>query len=48
MAQSDTASTMSEFLSEHPRLMGGLFTICLLLMEAGNVAANCCSTNSGP
>ncbi len=34
---SDT--TMTEFLSEHPRMAGALFTILLLLTQAGNAAA---------
>ncbi|WP_422111216.1 DUF7503 family protein [Haloarcula limicola] len=30
---------MTEFLSEHPRMAGALFTILLLLTQAGNAAA---------
>ena len=48
MAHDMAHDKMAEFLKEHPRMMGALFTMSLLLMEAGNVAANCCSSNSGP
>jgi hypothetical protein len=34
---SDT--TVGEFLREHPRMMGVLFTMTLLLTQAGTVAA---------
>ncbi len=34
---SDT--TVAEFLREHPRMMGVLFTVSLLLPQAGAVAA---------
>ncbi|WP_202932648.1 DUF7503 family protein [Halorussus salinus] len=48
MAQPTTHARMAEFLESHPRAMGALFTICLLLMQAGNVAANGASAYSGP
>ena len=48
MAHSTPHNKVADYLEEHPRMMGALFTICLLLMEAGNAAANCCSTTSGP
>jgi hypothetical protein len=48
MPQTTTGSRMAEFLEAHPRMMGALFTICLLLMQAGNVMANAASTNNGP
>ena len=38
-----TDSKMAEFLAEHPKLMGVLFTAFVLLTQAGSVAA----TNSG-
>lgn len=38
---------MRTFLAEHPRLMGALFTMLLLLMQAGQVAGGG-STYSGP
>jgi hypothetical protein len=28
-----------EFFKNHPRMMGVLFTLCVLLTQAGNVAA---------
>ncbi|MFC7077441.1 DUF7503 family protein [Haloarcula halophila] len=43
---SDT--TMKEYLADHPRMIGALFTILLLLSQAGNVAANNGATISGP
>ncbi|MFC7080457.1 DUF7503 family protein [Halorussus caseinilyticus] len=48
MARNTTQRKMAEYLEAHPRMMGALFTICLLLMQAGNVAANGASTNAGP
>ncbi|UPW00252.1 hypothetical protein M0R88_17300 [Halorussus gelatinilyticus] len=48
MAQTTTRKRMAEFLESHPRTMGALFTVCLLLMQAGNVAANGASAYSGP
>lgn len=39
---------MQDYLAENPRMMGVLFTICLLLMQAGNTAANAASSNAGP
>jgi len=43
---SDT--TMADYLAEHPRMVGVLFTITLLLMQAGNAAANNSASISGP
>jgi hypothetical protein len=48
MEQTTTESRMAEFLESHPRIMGALFTVCILLMQAGNVVANMASTNNGP
>jgi hypothetical protein len=48
MAHDMAHSKMAEFLEDHPRMMGSLFTMALLLMEAGNVAANAGSTTQGP
>ena len=44
MADSDIAS----YLAEHPRMIGVLFTMMLLLTQAGNVAAGAGYTVSGP
>ncbi|WP_277815031.1 DUF7503 family protein [Haloarcula salina] len=35
---SDT--TMREYLAEHPKMAGALFTLLMLLTQAGNAAAN--------
>lgn len=48
MAQSTTRDSIAAHLEAHPRMTGALFTVCLLLMHAGNVAANGASTNAGP
>ena len=40
-------NAMAEFLAEHPKMVGALFTMTLLLSQAGNVAANASST-AGP
>ena len=41
-------SKVAEYLAENPRMIGVLFTMSLLLMEAGNVAANGADTIVGP
>lgn len=48
MNQDKVHGALATYFEEHPRMMGALFTICLLLMQAGNVAANMVSTNNGP
>lgn len=35
----DNASGLAQHLKEHPRMMGALFTMLLLLSQAGTVAA---------
>ncbi|AGN01469.1 hypothetical protein L593_07620 [Salinarchaeum sp. Harcht-Bsk1] len=35
---------MAAYLAEHPRMVGALFTILLLLSQVGSVAANQNST----
>ncbi|MFC7068869.1 DUF7503 family protein [Halobaculum lipolyticum] len=45
MSESDT--TMTEFLADHPRMMGALFTLVLLLSSAGSVAGSQAAT-AGP
>lgn len=47
MSESEDDSTMAAYLKEHPRMIGVLFTILLLLSQAGNVAAGG-SSISGP
>ena len=44
----DTDSAMAEFLAEHPRLMGALFTMLVLLSQAGSAVAQNCGTVEGP
>lgn len=39
--------TLTEFLADNPRLMGALLTLCLLLTQAGAVAAGNGSTIGG-
>ncbi|MHB9286997.1 hypothetical protein ACKVMT_08135 [Halobacteriales archaeon Cl-PHB] len=43
-----TDSKMAEFLAEHPKLMGVLFTTFVLLTQAGTVAAGNNVSISGP
>ncbi len=38
-ATADETSTVSEFLADHPKMTGVLFTMLLLLTQAGAVAA---------
>lgn len=46
MSETDD-STIASFLKDNPRMAGVLFTVLLLLSEAGAVAANG-STTVGP
>ena len=41
-------SKMADYLAEHPRMIGVLFTMMLLLTQAGNVMAGNGSTLTGP
>lgn len=42
-------SEMKTFLSENPKMMGALFTLFLLLTQAGNaVATSAAISGSGP
>ncbi|MFC6862397.1 hypothetical protein ACFQGE_02840 [Halomicroarcula sp. GCM10025817] len=41
-------STMATYLAEHPRMAGVLFTVLLLLTQAGNAAAANNAAISGP
>jgi hypothetical protein len=52
MTQNDTdtdadADTLASYLSDHPRMMGALFTTLLLLSQAGSAVAHSGSV-SGP
>lgn len=33
------SSSLNEYLTDHPRMIGVLFMLCLLLTQAGNTAA---------
>lgn len=39
MSSESDSSRMAEFLKEHPRLMGALFTVVLLATQAGTAMA---------
>lgn len=41
-------NSVTEYLENNPRMMGALFTILLLLTQAGNVAAANSGAHSGP
>lgn len=41
-------STLTTYLNENPRMAGVLFTIMLLLTQAGNAAAAASTANPGP
>lgn len=43
---SDT--NVADYIAQNPRMAGILFTICLLLSQAGNAAAANATTISGP
>lgn len=40
--------TMTNYLESHPRMIGALFTLMLLLSQAGSVAAGTASSHYGP
>lgn len=44
----DDANAVAQYLSEHPRLMGVLFTALLLLSQAGSAAAGNHVAINGP
>ena len=41
-------STLTTYLKENPRMTGVLFTIMLLLTQAGNAATAAAASNPGP
>ncbi|MGM0399344.1 MAG: DUF7503 family protein [Halobacteriota archaeon] len=47
IADSASAST-TEFLKEHPRMLGVVFMTLLLLSQAGNAVGAVASGNAGP
>ncbi|MFB6300397.1 MAG: hypothetical protein ABEH65_09070 [Halobacteriales archaeon] len=44
----DTDNSLMAYLAANPRMIGVLFTLMVLVMEAGNVAARGGGTISGP
>ncbi|WP_363465904.1 DUF7503 family protein [Halogeometricum borinquense] len=47
MSETDTNAVV-QYLAEHPRMMGVLFTMLLLLSQAGSVAAGNNTAIYGP
>ncbi|WP_396612904.1 hypothetical protein ACH9L7_06460 [Haloferax sp. S1W] len=45
---SDNTNSMASYLRQNPRMMGALFTLILLLSQAGSVAAGNATYISGP
>lgn len=41
-------SKIASYVAEHPKMAGVLFTMLLLLTQAGNAAANYGTVTSGP
>ncbi|WP_302928043.1 DUF7503 family protein [Natronocalculus amylovorans] len=41
-------STMKSYLADHPRMIGAVFMMLLLLTQAGNAAAGPITIISGP
>lgn len=48
MAVMEHTETVTEWLSEHPRTMGALWMLMLLLAESGNVIASAGNAKAGP
>jgi hypothetical protein len=47
MSEDDTQKTVATYLKEHPRMSGVLFTLLLLLTQAGSAVASG-ATGAGP
>ncbi|WP_192918544.1 DUF7503 family protein [Salinigranum salinum] len=45
---SDDNTALVAYLTDHPRMMGALFTIVLLLSQAGSALAGNAGVTSGP
>lgn len=43
-----TDGKLASYLADHPRMMGALFTLMVLLTKAGSVAADHGGTVDGP
>ncbi|WP_423986658.1 DUF7503 family protein [Haladaptatus sp.] len=39
---------LKAYLAEHPRMIGVLFTICLLLLQSGNAMGAVYNATNGP
>lgn len=48
MEGTESENAVAEYLADHPRMLGGLFTVLLLLTQVGNVAAATDHTITGP
>lgn len=48
MSDSETDGETAKFLKNHPRLLGALFGLMVLLSQASPAAADMCATCSGP
>lgn len=44
----ESKSSVAEYFADHPRMLGGLFTVLLLLTQVGNVAAGESGALTGP
>lgn len=45
---SEERTLMEAYLADHPRMIGALFMLLLLLVQAGTAAANGACSNAGP
>ena len=48
MSDSTTDGKMAQFLKTHPRLLGVLFGLMVLLSQAGAATAGLCASCQGP
>jgi len=46
--RTESESSIAAYFAEHPRMLGGLFTVLLLLTQVGNVAAGESASIAGP
>ena len=44
----ESKSSVAQYFAEHPRMLGAMFTILLLLTQVGNAAAGSSASVSGP
>jgi hypothetical protein len=47
-ADTESESAIAQYFAKHPRMLGGLFTVLLLLTQVGTVAAGTSATTAGP